>query len=238
MVLPTSSESELYQISFHDKQAISISCNSRTHFTPLGIDRFLTLPEHLRPAGAKEMETLLYWMRGFLALPHPFLGRPGPVCPFVPSLLQKQALYVCVMFESPRAELLEAHRQLNLTLIDSPTNPHARLSTIIALYPNATFHDLEDIQADKQQCFLESGLMLGGLHKAVERKGLHNKNIITRRSPVPLLASHAIFPGDLVFLSEKESHFRAYQKCITREQVPSALVALYDSVERSFAKAP
>lgn len=37
------------------------------------------------------------YIEGFLAKPHPDLGRKGPVCPFVPKSMRLNSLYFCVM---------------------------------------------------------------------------------------------------------------------------------------------
>jgi hypothetical protein len=46
---------------------------------------------------SNEFQSILCYVREFLAKPHPGVGRGGPVCPFVPTSLKKNCIYMSVI---------------------------------------------------------------------------------------------------------------------------------------------
>src|SRR5262245_32694208 len=53
-------------------------------------------PEWLAPGVADRACEILEWARDYLSEPHPELGRPGPVCPYVSASLRSSCFYVTV----------------------------------------------------------------------------------------------------------------------------------------------
>ena len=40
------------------------------------------------------VEVFWDWIHSYVVRPHPEIGRPGAVCPFVPALVKKQGIYL------------------------------------------------------------------------------------------------------------------------------------------------
>ena len=62
------------------------------------------------------------WIKSFVAKPHEELGRPGPVCPFVPGALERQTLWLAPVHIADRdvpavAELMNGYRR---RFLDTP----------------------------------------------------------------------------------------------------------------------
>ena len=59
---------------------------------------------------------MMCYLREFLAKPHPAVGRPGPVCPFVPTSLKKDLIYMSVIRTSGLSEATPGTEQHELFL--------------------------------------------------------------------------------------------------------------------------
>ena len=117
---------------------------------------------------------LCCYLRYFLALPHPALGRPGPVCPFVPTALQKDVLYLSVVRTGQIADAgaIEAlaRRFLEIFPTLAPTKGRLRQwKAVILIFPDIAAADaprlIDAVQRDVKGEFVEQGLMIGEFHK-------------------------------------------------------------------------
>jgi hypothetical protein len=156
---------------------------------------------------------IMQWVKTFLAKPHPNLGRPGPVCPFVPQALKSDNIHFKVIrtkdLEPQQIEeIVIQHRQIFLK-----TEPRDRqtnlLKTFLLIFPDITLDDtfkfIDGVQKKLKPSFVELGLMLGEFHKRTESPGLHNPNFRPLRSPIPLLAIRFMVESDLPFLIDTEN---------------------------------
>ena len=111
---------------------------------------------------------LCCYLRYFLALPHPALGRPGPVCPFVPTALQKDVLYLSVVRTGRDADAgaikTLARRFLRIFPTLSPTKGRLRQwKAVILIFPDIAAADaprlIDAVQRDVKGAFVEQGLV-------------------------------------------------------------------------------
>eukprot|EP00742_Colponemidia_sp_Colp-10_P002917 GILJ01003114.1.p1 GENE.GILJ01003114.1~~GILJ01003114.1.p1 ORF type:complete len:620 (-),score=94.09 GILJ01003114.1:95-1954(-) len=165
------------------------------------------------PLGAMfgKYQTMLCYVREFLARPHPLVGRKGPTCPFIPSSLKKNCLYLSVVRTSPAnitksrvaAHVMKAFKQFFLL---SPTeHPSAQFKAIVLIFPDipaADAHEcIDEVQAQLKETFVAEGLMLGEFHLMNNCPGLRNNKFYPLRTPFPSLAIRYMVPSDLAFLA-------------------------------------
>ena len=169
------------------------------------------------------------WARSYLSRPHPELGRPGPVCPFVPSALRSQLVYVAVQPGVPGDAEAVAGAVLGyrdwFAELEPSTGPQAELKTILILFPDlpaAAMPELIDrTQSALKPAFVPNGLMIGEFHPTPpEQPGLWNPDFRPLRSPVPLLAIRQMVPSDLPFLADDREYLTAYLRQFG-DQVPA-----------------
>ncbi len=148
------------------------------------------------------------WVRNFLGKPHPDLGRSGPVCPFVPSALQLNAIRMRVIRSSHLEhkkieEIVRSYRDIFLE-IEPQTGEAALNKAILLIFPDVrteeAFKLIDGVQQELKPFFVEAGLMLGEFHKRNQTPGLRNQNFRPLRSPIPMLAIRFMVEGDLPFL--------------------------------------
>lgn len=157
---------------------------------------------------ASPLARVVGWIRGFLARPHPQLGRPGLVCPFVPTALKLDTIWLAQMEETtPSFERISAiiTEFRNVFQKMEPTSgPEAMNKVFLLAFPSFGPEGtaiIDKVQATLKKHFVEIGLLVGEFHSANEGPGLHNPDFRPLRSPVPMLAIRHLVESDLPFLT-------------------------------------
>ncbi|MBE9033652.1 DUF6875 domain-containing protein [aff. Roholtiella sp. LEGE 12411] len=163
------------------------------------------------------LSEIMEWVKSFLGRHHPDLGRPGPVCPFVPYALKSNNIQMAVIrtnnLDSQQLEdIVKRYRDIFLE-IASQDKGLAIYMAFLLIFPDIQIQEtsklIDGIQEKLKPLFVESGLMIGEFHKRNESSGLHNPNFRPLRSPVPLLAIRFMVESDLPFLQSPDSpHLR------------------------------
>ncbi|MDM9385423.1 hypothetical protein QUB80_32740 [Chlorogloeopsis sp. ULAP01] len=169
-------------------------------YTPLEIDNI----QQDIPYLLEVME----WVKTFLAKPHPDLGRPGVVCPFVPHSLKSNSIRLAVIraknLQPQQVEdIVKNYRDTFLEI--EPQDREAGINkAFLLIFPDLDLDDaatlIDSIQQKLKPFFVEEGLMIGEFHKHTETRGLHNQDFYPLRSPVPLIAIRFMVEADLPFL--------------------------------------
>lgn len=147
------------------------------------------------------------WIRSFLVHPHPQVGRPGPVCPFTPTALALDTIWLGEIAEQDMSvqhmvQLVGEYRDL-FTQIEPRSGPTAINKTLLAVFPclgEDAASMIDDVQRELKPSFVALGLMLGEFHAGNESPGLRNPDFRPLRSPVPMLAIRHMVESDLPFL--------------------------------------
>ena len=157
---------------------------------------------------ASPLGLVVGWIRGFLARPHPELGRPGLVCPFVPGALKMDSIWLTEMAETvPSFERLSAiiTGYRNVFLETEPkSGPEAMNKVFLVAFPSFGPDGtavIEKVQSTLKRYFVDMGLLVGEFHAANANPGLHNPDFRPLRSPVPMLAIRHLVESDLAFLN-------------------------------------
>jgi len=180
-------------------------------YTPLEIEQ---LQQH---QDLPYLIEIMEWVKNFLARPHPTLGRPGVVCPFVPHSLKSNSIRLAVirtkdLYLYQVEEVVRSYQDIffNMKLKEQEL---AINKAFLLIFPDVHIEDacrvIDSIQQKLKPLFVESGLMIGEFHKRNESSGLHNPNFRPLRSPIPLLAIRFMVEADLPFLeSPADPHLR------------------------------
>lgn len=154
------------------------------------------------------LSATLNWVESYLARPHPDLGRPGPVCPFVPHALEMGTLWMRI--ERPDdvsigsvARTIQRYATLFHKL--PPYDVEAALfKTVVVIFPEIDAQQagslIDGAQKNLKPLFVKEGLMIGEFHMENNSPGLHNESLRPLRSPYPMLAVRHMVPSDLPFL--------------------------------------
>lgn len=174
---------------------------------------------------------IMEWVKNFLGRPHPNLGRPGAVCPFVPYSLKSNSIHLAVirtkdLYPQQLEEVVGRYRDIFLS-IEVKEQELAINRAFLLIFPDIDLKDasklVDSVQQKLKPLFVESGLMIGEFHKRNETPGLHNPNFRPLRSPIPLLAIRFMVEADLPFLESPADpylrirYLEAYLKCFNHK---------------------
>lgn len=168
----------------------------------------LHLDSDFSQADSKQLREITTWVKGFLAKPHPDLGRPGPVCPFIPRALKLNTISLAVIrtqdLEQPQIEAIVKHYR-DLFLQSEPQSGESALyKSLLLVFPDVQEAEaptlIDGVQQNLKPFFVEEGLMIGEFHPRNQTPGLHNSHFRPLRSPVPMLAIRFMTESDLPFL--------------------------------------
>ncbi|MBW4485872.1 MAG: hypothetical protein KME14_25385 [Tildeniella torsiva UHER 1998/13D] len=162
-----------------------------------------------KAADSVHREKIQDWIKEFLGNPHPELGRPGIVCPFVPRALRLNTIKSVVihtegMQEAQIAELVKSYRTQFLAM-EPQQGDLAIYKAMLLIFPDISGLEqtalVDRVQQRLKPFFVEEGLMIGEFHEHNESPGLHNPDFRPLRSPIPMLAIRFMTEPDLPFLS-------------------------------------
>lgn len=166
------------------------------------------------------MEVVQEWMAGFLAKPHPGLGREGDVCPFVRHALKNDLITVEESDVAPYEAALEVfliRERAKFTTIPKPDlTSLTYLSTVIVLPKFRTLEHatmMDRAHSEQKIDFMEAGLMIGQFHPYQDIPGLHNGKFTPNRCPVFCFAIRNMIREDVLFIPQnlpaERVHFAA-----------------------------
>ena len=202
-----------------------------------------TLPDPVRDYGP-QIEQLVAWFYDYLCQPHPDLGRPGPVCPFVPTAIEKGLIHLCFY---PQVELDTDPDELRNILIferdrflelEPRSGNNAQFKANILLFPNLPEPDaysvIETIQRTLQEEFVSQGLMVGEFHSGPPMKpGLWNRDFLPLHCPIPLIAIRHMVPTDILFLKDQSTLVTQYLR-LFGDLVPARFQPLIEEAAEKF----
>lgn len=165
-----------------------------------------------------QVDVVAQWVRSYLCRPHPRLGRPGPVCPYVRKALECGSLLVSVsppgiVGTDQAIPLMRGYRDwFTVRGALDPPDPHRALLVVFPVQEDDRVHrTIEEAQRRLKTEFVERGLMIGEFHDGPPPvPGLWNPDFRPLHSPVPLLAIRPMVANDLAFLRSDHQHLEAY----------------------------
>lgn len=144
---------------------------------------------------------LIRWIRETISKPNPALGRPGPMCPYVPAALRNQVLFGVIA--EPDQEVLEVlYAQSERFISDSLAVPDsaAELKSVLVLFPGRDGVDLRAAVDIAKARLIEVGLTCGEFYPDSEDRSARTEVVRVARAPVPLIAIRFLTPHDELFL--------------------------------------
>jgi hypothetical protein len=142
------------------------------------------------------------WIRTFVARPHKDLGRPGPVCPFVPQARERNILWLAAEKIAGGSvddvvELVNAYKKWFLDTHPVESDIASCGSLVIVFTDLVTDRAKSLLDAVLQRVavasYVEDGLVMGGFYETNEASSIYNPSFRPFTPPVPfLLMRHAV----------------------------------------------
>lgn len=162
-------------------------------------------------ASERACQEMLCYVREFLAKPHPRIGRPGAVCPFIPAALKHDTLFMHVLRTGEQAQ---PHHLVQLvyeyvTQFSSSTPVGSRAAAhkaLVLLFPDLPASRAEAVVGALQRLLLplciESGLMISEFHQHHSAPALHQSDFFPSRAPHSCLLVRRFVPDDGALLDD------------------------------------
>ncbi len=152
------------------------------------------------------------WIRTFVLLPNDALGRPGPVCPFMPTSVERQVTWLAAehIGDSSAAHVIDVMDSYKRRLLE------------IGSPDGDTDHDVitvvfTDLPADRAQgvfddvlgqiavpSYVEDGIVFGPFFDGNQGTAIYNDGFRPFQSPVPFVFVRHGVVSDWKFFLEKE----------------------------------
>lgn len=157
------------------------------------------------------------WATTYLVMPHPKLGREGPVCPFTATAIHKRTCWLgCVDTPDLTAdEITRIVTDVIPSFLRLPPSKEANplLKTVLILFPAVTdYAIIDEAQCRlKEECVI-AGLMIGQFYPGCQERGIRNPDFRPLQSPFALLAIRHMVSSDLPFLTAKPEWVEEHTK--------------------------
>lgn len=180
------------------------------------------------------------WSKDYLTKPHPDLGRPGAVCPWVEKSIQRRLFHLTIMPDAHLREgevertfrVLREHFQ-RMEPVAFNEGQYKAIVTIFTGLPSATESEyIAELHERLKPAFVEQGLMLGEFFSTSVKTGLRNPEWHPLRSSPPLLVIRHMVRPDIAFLSDNKQFVQAYLRRFPQE----GCTELRNFIERARAR--
>lgn len=190
----------------------------RRLFTPANIDA--GLPEDLSDLHRQALTDTLAWLRNFIMKPHPNLGRPGAVCPYVASAIDEGLLYLSVgspadpLNHATLYEEMDVYRGI-FQQFTAPGNPDlANLRCILVLFPEtpeSVFDDPPGLKVLKSEMMLQD-ITIGQFHPVSNPKRLLKEKFFPVQAPTCIYVMRPFAEFDWVFIKGEREWRDIYRR--------------------------
>jgi hypothetical protein len=166
---------------------------------------------------------LLGWVREYMVEPHPLLKRSPhsmgePICPFAKAVLDENALYM-VFHREVNGKSTELVESIVLSYREpfkkaTPFQQKEKLKkALLIVFPEIPAEETEVLDlahASVKSQFVRDGLMVTQCHSRCDGRSVHNVNLKVYASPHPMFVLRHMAIHDILFVSDSESWFAAY----------------------------
>src|SRR4051812_44147431 len=159
------------------------------------------------------LRAVAHWIKAFVAKPHPDLGRPGPVCPFVPGALVRNTVWLAIEPTAGRnmadvVELIKGYQRL-LEAAQPTDGDDATYKSYVIVFADLPRDRASEffgkvLEELAVASYVNDGLVMGGFHEENEGAAIYNGSFRPFTSPVPFLLVRQSVVSDWKFFLEDE----------------------------------
>jgi Domain of unknown function (DUF6875) len=170
--------------------------------------------QHLADGDRTALRAVADWTKAFVAKPHAELGRPGPVCPFVPGALERNTLWLAAEHVAGRGPDEIAERITDYQRLFLEARPVNGEDTVYKSYvvvfidlpvdrAGAFFDDL--LARIAIPSYAKDGFVMGGFFESNQGTALYSTTLRPFTSPVPFLLVRQAVVSDWKFFLDNDA---------------------------------
>lgn len=166
------------------------------------VAEILAAPDNYEPWA---VDTAL-WVRDQVSRPAPKLGRPGALCPYVPTAVERNTLTIVASDQPPQPRqaladvLLDEAGWLAEELGRTPVGRRVWVAHIVVFTQLGSAADvLAEVRAHVRPRLLRAGINVGEFFHDSPDTSVRNRHHLVGRSPWPCFALRVFMPQDETF---------------------------------------
>ncbi len=156
------------------------------------------------------------WIRSFVLKPHSEIGRPGPVCPYLPVSVERQELWLAAehVGDGDVSDVIEVVNGYERRLLDAGAEPgdDANLRVIVVAFTDLPAERAPDVFTGVMEqisvpSYVEDGIIFGPYYDGNQATAVYNNGFRPFESPVPFLFVRHTVVGDWKFFLDQPEWF-------------------------------
>jgi hypothetical protein len=170
--------------------------------------------EDLSQGDRESLQSVAGWIKAFIVKPHAELGRPGAVCPFVPTSVERQELWLAAEQigdgGAPRIiELIDGYKRrlLDAGRTEGDDVNHNVIVVVFTDLPAERAKGIfDDVLAEiAVPSYVEDGIVFGPFFEGNQATAIYNSGFRPFQSPVPFLfVRHGVVSDWKFFLNQED----------------------------------
>ena len=167
----------------------------------------------LAPSDRDALQAVVDWIRAFILEPNDELGRPGPVCPFMPTSVERQTMRLAPehIGDGSAAHVVELMNSYKRRLLEvgssggGDTNYNVITVVFTDLPANRAQSVFDDVLGEiAVPSYIEDGIVFGPFYNGNQATAIYNNGFRPFQSPVPFIFVRQGVVGDWKFFVDKE----------------------------------
>ncbi|MEV0794863.1 DUF6875 domain-containing protein [Kribbella sp. NPDC050459] len=159
------------------------------------------------------------WIETFVVRPHKDLGRPGPVCPFVPGALERNTLWLAPEQLAGQGvpQVVELLNRYQTLFLDTPPTDGDDVDgkVIVVVFTDLPADRAQGLFADALQrlaipSYGDHGIVFGAFYEGNEGTAIYNGSFHPFTSPVPFVFVRRGVISDWKFFLDNEELLRLW----------------------------
>ncbi|WP_138731531.1 DUF6875 domain-containing protein [Modestobacter excelsi] len=138
------------------------------------------------------------WIKAFIVRPHAELGRPGAVCPFVPTSLERQRLWLAPehVGDGGVADVIDVINAYKRRLLNAKAEPvhgdDTNYDVIVVVFTDLPAGRAQAVFGDVMEqiavpSYAEDGIVFGPFYDGNQGTAIYNRGFRPFQSPVPFM---------------------------------------------------
>lgn len=182
----------------------------------------LFLLEHLRSSERSgglsqhqrdSLDSVADWIKTFVAEPHDELGRPGSVCPYVPTSVERKELWLAAeqIGDGGASRVIEVLDGYKRRLLDGgrTEGDDTDYGVIVVVFTDLSAERAQGVFDDVLQqiavpSYVDDGIVFGPFYEGNQGTAIYNSGFRPFQSPVPFLFVRHGVVGDWKFFLNQE----------------------------------
>jgi hypothetical protein len=172
-------------------------------------------------ADANALKSVSDWITSFITQPNKEIGRPGPVCPFVPTALQAKTLWLTpehIAGKGP-SDVIQLTKDYEQRLLSIPPTEGdaANFKTFVVVFSDLSPDRAKSVfdtvlKSVAKSSYADNGIVVGAFYKGNDGTALYNSAFEPFQSPVPFLLIRRAVVSDWKFFLNNDEMLRLWAK--------------------------